>query len=70
RPNRGWSTDATTRKRAIGLLVTDSLRQGASPTVEDLSVALRVSNSTVRRDLARLRAEGEVLPTRGRAAGI
>ena len=48
----------------------EALRGGAVPSVENLAEALAVSPSTIRRDLAFLRAQGHVIHTRGqRRAG-
>jgi DeoR/GlpR family transcriptional regulator of sugar metabolism len=48
----------------------EAQRGGAVPSVENLAEALDVSPSTIRRDLAFLRAQGHVIDTRGqRRAG-
>lgn len=69
-----WTVDAPEdaeipRKtdRRLGLrLLAEAQAQGAAPRDRDLVVALDVSLSTIRRDMAALRAEGHDLPTRGR----
>lgn len=59
------------RRRARVLrLMGEAQRGGAVPSVENLAEALDVSPSTIRRDLAFLRAQGHVIDTRGqRRAG-
>jgi DNA-binding SARP family transcriptional activator len=53
------------RRSKVIRLCDEAANQEACPTVEDLAVALDVSVATIRRDLAALRASGEVLATRG-----
>jgi DNA-binding SARP family transcriptional activator len=56
---------ATKRQELLLRLCADALAQDAEPTVGDLAAALGVTPRTVDRDIAALRAAGEVLVTRG-----
>jgi DNA-binding SARP family transcriptional activator len=58
---------ATARQDRLRRLCTEAAAQGAEPTVGDLASALGVTARTVDRDIAALRAAGEVLATRGSA---
>jgi tetratricopeptide (TPR) repeat protein len=55
----------TARRKCILHLLQEAQRQSASPTVADLASVLGVSDRTVKRDLAALRAEGHAVRTRG-----
>ena len=68
-PEDDLATDDISRRRARLLrLVNEAVAQQAAPTVGDLAGALGVSEATVRRDAAHLRAQGVGLPTRGARA--
>lgn len=54
------------RRARILRLVTEARQAGTAPTTEHLAEVLRVSSSTVRRDLGVLRSEGHDVATRGR----
>jgi DNA-binding SARP family transcriptional activator len=54
------------RRQRILRLLREAEAQGAAPRDEDLAGVLDVSLSTLRRDMAALRAEGHSLPTRWR----
>jgi DNA-binding SARP family transcriptional activator/tetratricopeptide (TPR) repeat protein len=54
------------RRQRLLRLLHEAQRQGAAPRDTDLADALDVSLSTLRRDMAVLRAEGHDLPTRWR----
>ena len=56
---------ATVRQEILLRLCAEALAQDAEPTVGDLAEALGVTPRTVDRDIAALRAAGEVLATRG-----
>jgi hypothetical protein len=58
---------ATLRQERLRRLCAEAAAQGAEPTVGDLANALGVTARTVDRDIAALRAAGEVLVTRGSA---
>jgi tetratricopeptide (TPR) repeat protein len=59
-------TDSATRRRQRTMRLLDEANaQGAAPTIEDLAEALRVSRSTIRRDLAAIRRTGKPVRTRG-----
>jgi predicted DNA-binding transcriptional regulator YafY len=49
-------------------LCAEALAQGAEPTVGDLAEVLGVTGRTVDRDIAALRAAGEMVFTRGASA--
>ena len=53
------------RRHRLLRLLREAAEQAATPTVYDLSEALGVSISTVKRDLAALRAQGHDVRTRG-----
>jgi DNA-binding transcriptional ArsR family regulator len=53
------------RHSRIRRLCAEALAQGAEPTVGDLADALGVNGRTVDRDIAALRAAGELVITRG-----
>lgn len=55
------------RQIRLRRLCTEALEQGTEPTVGDLAVALGVTERTVDRDIAALRAAGETVLTRGAA---
>jgi len=62
----GYATNkATTRQELLLRLCAEALAQDAEPTVGDLATALGVTPRTVDRDIAALRAAGELLATRG-----
>src|SRR5262249_39234581 len=56
------------RQLRLRRLCAEANAQGAEPTVDDLAQALGVVARTVNRDLAALRATGEMLVTRGVSA--
>ena len=56
------------RHSRIRRLCAEALAQGAEPTVGDLADALGVNGRTVDRDIAALRAAGELVITRGATA--
>ena len=56
---------ATARQEILLRLCAEASAQDAEPTVGDLAEALGVTPRTVDRDIAALRAAGEVLVTRG-----
>jgi DNA-binding SARP family transcriptional activator/DNA-binding transcriptional ArsR family regulator len=56
---------ATARQQILLRLCAEALAQDAEPTVGDLAEALGVTPRTVDRDIAALRAAGQVLVTRG-----
>jgi hypothetical protein len=58
---------AAARQERLRRLCAEAAAQGAEPTVGDLANALGVTARTVDRDIAALRAAGEVLATRGSA---
>jgi hypothetical protein len=58
---------AIARQERLRRLCAEAAAQGAEPTVGDLANALGVTARTVDRDIAALRAAGEVLATRGSA---
>lgn len=62
-----FDTEDTVARRRVRLcrVVAEAEDQGASPRVADLAAVLRVSVSTIRRDLAALREAGTVVHTRG-----
>ncbi len=53
------------RRRRLLRLLSEAKEQGAAPTVGDLALALSVSQSTIKRDLAALRQSGHRVNTRG-----
>jgi DeoR/GlpR family transcriptional regulator of sugar metabolism len=53
------------RHARIRRLCAEASAQGAEPTVGDLAAALGVAARTVDRDIAALRAAGEIILTRG-----
>jgi DNA-binding SARP family transcriptional activator len=55
------------RHTRIRRLCAEAIAQGAEPTVGDLAAALGVNGRTVDRDIAALRAAGELVITRGAA---
>ena len=59
---------AAERQARIRRLCAEALAQGAEPTVGDLAAALGVTGRTVDRDIAALRAAGEIVVTRGAGA--
>jgi hypothetical protein len=56
---------AAARQERLRRLCAEATAQGAEPTVGDLANALGVTARTVDRDIAALRAAGEILATRG-----
>jgi hypothetical protein len=63
----GVANKAAARQERLRRLCEEAATQGAEPTVGDLASALGVTPRTVDRDIAVLRATGEVLATRGSA---
>ncbi len=61
----GATSKAIARQERLRQLCNEAAAQGAEPTVGDLASALGVTARTVDRDIATLRAAGEVLLTRG-----
>jgi DNA-binding SARP family transcriptional activator len=61
------TSKAAARQERLRRLCAEAEAQGAEPTVGDLASALGVTARTVDRDIAALRAAGEVLATRGSA---
>jgi len=61
---------ATLRRGKIQRLTQEAQEQGALLTQEDLARLLCTSRSTVKRDIAHLRAEGVNVPTRGQVKDI
>lgn len=59
---------AAERQARIRRLCAEALAQGAEPTVSDLAAALGVTGRTIDRDIAALRAAGEIVVTRGAGA--
>lgn len=55
------------RQMRLRRLCAEAMAQGAEPTVDDLAAALGVNGRTVDRDIAALRAAGEMIATRGAA---
>jgi DNA-binding transcriptional ArsR family regulator len=53
------------RRRRLLRLLHEAKEQSAAPTVGDLALALSVSQSTIKRDLAALRQSGHRVDTRG-----
>ncbi|MBN1138646.1 MAG: tetratricopeptide repeat protein, partial [Anaerolineae bacterium] len=70
-----WTVDApedeqaasktSCRRRRLLRMLRQAEAQGATPTVDDLAVALDVSRATLKRDLAALRRAGHKVKTRG-----
>jgi hypothetical protein len=58
------------RQIRIQRLLSEAIDQGAVATQEDLARALHVSLRTVKRDFAKLQAQGIFLPSRGNLQGI
>jgi hypothetical protein len=58
------------RRSKIQRLTREAQDQGALLTQEDLARLLCTSRSTIKRDIARLRAEGSDVPTRGQIKDI
>jgi tetratricopeptide (TPR) repeat protein len=63
--DRTWSTDQVRRQQRILRLASQAEEQGAAIRVSDLAELLKVSDRTIKRDLARLRDEGHNPPMRG-----
>lgn len=61
---------AALRRSKIQRLTHEAQEQGALLTQEDLARLLCTSRSTIKRDIARLRAEGVSVPTRGQIKDI
>jgi hypothetical protein len=61
---------AALRRCKIQRLTREAQEQGALLTQEDLARLLCASRSTIKRDIARLRAEGVDIPTRGQVKDI
>lgn len=57
--------ESARRRLRVARLVGEARNQGGAPTVSDLAAALGSSVSTIRRDLAALRAQGHLVQTRG-----
>jgi tetratricopeptide (TPR) repeat protein len=53
------------RQHRLLRLLEEAEQQGAAPTVDDLAMALDVSQPTVKRDLSALRQAGHIVQTRG-----
>lgn len=65
-PEDGVITGKAARRRAqLCRLLGEASQQDAAPTVDDLAVALDVSRTTLKRDLAALRQAGYKVRTRG-----
>jgi len=65
-PADGKLTDPVDRRRRLlQRLMEEARNQGGAPTVDDLAAALHTSRTTVRRDLAHLRKQGQPVFTRG-----
>lgn len=60
-PNKGER-----RRHILQRLITEAILQGATPSDDDLAIALRVATRTIERDLAMLTAKDIRLPTRRR----
>lgn len=62
-----WATGlpGTRRRRRVQRLCREAYDQNALARISDLAAALRVSERTIKRDLAQLRSEGIQPPTRG-----
>lgn len=60
---------AALRRVRIARLLDEALAQGGVATQEDLAWALNVNPRTIRRDCAKMRAAGQVVPTRGHVQG-
>ncbi len=58
------------RRMRIQRLLDEAISQGAVASQEDLARVLHVSVRTIKRDCAYLKAEGILLPTRGKLKGI
>lgn len=58
------------RRGRILRLTEEALEQGGVLTQEDLARALGVEARTIRRDIQQLKAEGHLVPTRGRVKGV
>jgi DNA-binding Lrp family transcriptional regulator len=58
------------RRSQILRLTEEALEQGGVLTHEDLARALKVSARTIRRDVRAMRAEGQLMHTRGRVKGV
>jgi len=61
---------AVLRQSKIQRLTREARAQGALLTQEDLAKLLCTSRSTIKRDIAQLRAKGEDIPTRGQVQDI
>jgi len=61
---------ATLRRSKIQRLTVEAQEQGALLTQEDLARLLCASRSTIKRDIAYLRAQGTTVPTRGQVKDI
>jgi predicted DNA-binding transcriptional regulator YafY len=59
------ASKAALRQELLLRLCAEALAQGAEPTVGALAEALGVTPRTVDRDIAALRAAGQILVTRG-----
>jgi len=58
------------RQARILRLTGEAVEQGGLATEEDLAQALQVDPRTIRRDIRALRADGHLIPTRGKVKGI
>jgi hypothetical protein len=58
------------RRKRVRRLCEEALDQGALLTQEDLALLLTTSESTLKRDLQQLRAQGVFVPTRGQQRDI
>jgi DNA-binding Lrp family transcriptional regulator len=66
----GQYDQAGLRQVRIQRLLDEALAQEAAASQEDLAQALHVSVRTIKRDSAKLEAQGIYLPTRGKLCGI
>ncbi|HHS97626.1 MAG TPA: tetratricopeptide repeat protein [Chloroflexi bacterium] len=66
--DRAISGKVARRRHRLLRLLEEAREQGAAPTVAHLAEALGVSERTLKRDLAALRAAGHPIPTRGQRA--
>jgi tetratricopeptide (TPR) repeat protein len=66
--DRAIAGKADRRRHRLLRLLREAREQGAAPTVDDLAAALKVSQGTIKRDLAALRQAGHEVQTRGSRA--
>lgn len=60
-----WLASAARRQQRVLRLTSEATSQGGVARVSDLASVLGVSDRTIKRDLAQLRADGHALPPRG-----